>query len=131
MVNDISFFGNTNPWNQPSRGAMLEAVKKANEDAAESLSNKAKADGLDIAGSEENGEKGENGKNNKEKSQLVSFNKTVLNVRLEAYVDNWKEEMGRTKFNLCPRGYGRSSFRFAESLQVSRISRSRSRSSRF
>ncbi len=27
---------------------------------------------------------------------------------------DWMEGMGATRFNLAPRGYGRSSFRFAE-----------------
>ena len=34
---------------------------------------------------------------------------------------NWQKEMGASKFNLCPRGYGRSSFRFAESIQIGRL----------
>jgi hypothetical protein len=34
---------------------------------------------------------------------------------------NWQIEMGASKFNLCPRGYGRSSFRYAESIQIGRI----------
>eukprot|EP01035_Chromulina_nebulosa_P017912 gene17912-23532_t len=29
--------------------------------------------------------------------------------------------MALTKFNLAPRGYGRSSFRFAESIQMGRV----------
>eukprot|EP01039_Chlorochromonas_danica_P004126 gene4126-4525_t len=33
----------------------------------------------------------------------------------------WIEDMKNTKFNLAPRGYGRSSFRFAESIQLGRI----------
>lgn len=33
----------------------------------------------------------------------------------------WVEDMSGTKFNLAPRGYGRSSFRFAESIQMGRI----------
>ena len=35
--------------------------------------------------------------------------------------DKWQKEMGASRFNLCPRGYGRSSFRFAESIQIGRI----------
>jgi hypothetical protein len=34
---------------------------------------------------------------------------------------NWKKEMLHTKYNLCPRGYGRNSFRFAESIQMGRV----------
>jgi len=33
----------------------------------------------------------------------------------------WETDMQETKFNLAPRGYGRSSFRFAESIQMGRI----------
>lgn len=33
----------------------------------------------------------------------------------------WKKDMASTKFNLAPRGYGRSSFRFAESIQMGRV----------
>ncbi len=35
--------------------------------------------------------------------------------------NKWQKEMGVSRFNLCPRGYGRSSFRFAESIQIGRI----------
>jgi hypothetical protein len=34
---------------------------------------------------------------------------------------SWKQDMEHTKYNLAPRGYGRSSFRFAESVQMGRI----------
>jgi hypothetical protein len=34
---------------------------------------------------------------------------------------NWVHDMSMTKFNLAPRGYGRTSFRFAESIQIGRI----------
>jgi hypothetical protein len=34
---------------------------------------------------------------------------------------SWKAEMNATKFNLAPRGYGRSSFRFSESIQMGRV----------
>jgi len=34
---------------------------------------------------------------------------------------SWKQDMEQTKFNLAPRGYGRNSFRFAESIQLGRI----------
>jgi len=34
---------------------------------------------------------------------------------------SWMQDMNYTKFNLAPRGYGRSSFRFAESIQMGRI----------
>jgi hypothetical protein len=34
---------------------------------------------------------------------------------------SWKHDMAHTKFNLAPRGYGRSSFRFAESIHLGRV----------
>lgn len=39
----------------------------------------------------------------------------------DGYSAQWQEDMESTKFNLAPRGYGRSSFRFAESIQMGRI----------
>jgi len=33
----------------------------------------------------------------------------------------WQKDMSNTKFNLAPRGYGRSSFRFAEAIQMGRV----------
>jgi len=33
----------------------------------------------------------------------------------------WKEDMANTRFNLAPRGVGRSSFRLAESVQMGRV----------
>lgn len=33
----------------------------------------------------------------------------------------WQQDMESTKYNLAPRGYGRSSFRLAESIQMSRV----------
>ena len=34
---------------------------------------------------------------------------------------SWQKDMYATKFNLAPRGYGRSSFRYAEAIQMGRI----------
>lgn len=34
---------------------------------------------------------------------------------------DWKNKISRTKFNLSPRGYGRSSFRTAEIIQIGRL----------
>jgi hypothetical protein len=34
---------------------------------------------------------------------------------------NWKQLMASTLFNLCPRGYGRNSYRLAEVIQLGRI----------
>lgn len=34
---------------------------------------------------------------------------------------NWVHDMSMTKFNLAPRGYGRTSFRFAEAIHLGRI----------
>lgn len=47
-------------------------------------------------------------------------NKLNMTVKYDL-TDNWQKEMGASKFNLCPRGYGRSSFRYAESIQIGRI----------
>lgn len=34
---------------------------------------------------------------------------------------SWRANMESTKFNIAPRGYGRSSFRFVESIQMGRL----------
>ena len=34
---------------------------------------------------------------------------------------SWEKEIGKTKFNLAPRGYGRTSYRLAEIVQIGRI----------
>ena len=34
---------------------------------------------------------------------------------------SWKKDMETTKFNVAPRGYGRSSFRFSEAIQMGRV----------
>jgi len=36
-------------------------------------------------------------------------------------VSSWMQDMNYTKFNLAPRGHGRASYRFAESIQMGRI----------
>lgn len=47
---------------------------------------------------------------------------TELNMTIKyEQTTDWQKEMGYSKFNLCPRGYGRSSFRYAESIQIGRI----------
>ena len=45
-----------------------------------------------------------------------------LNVSLRTgQGPTWQKDMQGTKFNLAPRGYGRSSFRYAEAIQMGRI----------
>ncbi|KAJ1440256.1 hypothetical protein B484DRAFT_153623 [Ochromonadaceae sp. CCMP2298] len=39
----------------------------------------------------------------------------------QAQGGDWLHDMNRTKYNLAPRGYGRSSFRFAECIQMGRM----------
>jgi hypothetical protein len=39
----------------------------------------------------------------------------------QAQGKDWLIDMNRTKYNLAPRGYGRSSFRFAECIQMGRM----------
>lgn len=55
---------------------------------------------------------------------LEEINKVANSVGLSFKTGSgptWKDDMQQTKFNLAPRGYGRSSFRFAESIQMGRI----------
>lgn len=40
---------------------------------------------------------------------------------VSSLTDKWVEEVAVTKFNLAPRGYGRSSYRMAEVIQIGRI----------
>eukprot|EP00607_Mallomonas_marina_P006706 CAMPEP_0182438178 /NCGR_PEP_ID=MMETSP1167-20130531/85572_1 /TAXON_ID=2988 /ORGANISM="Mallomonas Sp, Strain CCMP3275" /LENGTH=90 /DNA_ID=CAMNT_0024631407 /DNA_START=429 /DNA_END=698 /DNA_ORIENTATION=- len=35
--------------------------------------------------------------------------------------EQWQQDMANTKYNLCPRGFGRTSYRLAETIQIGRI----------
>jgi hypothetical protein len=53
---------------------------------------------------------------------LVETTATGLNMTYRhGSGSSWQHDMAHTKFNLAPRGYGRSSFRFAESVHLGRV----------
>jgi len=45
----------------------------------------------------------------------------ALSTFFSSYTDDWEKSMQDTRFNLAPRGYGRSSFRFSEIIQMGRV----------
>lgn len=65
------------------------------------------------------------GKNHHARPAMMEKIKTAadaLNMTFrQALGPTWKADMEMTKFNLAPRGYGRNSFRFSESIQLGRV----------
>ena len=55
---------------------------------------------------------------------LIEMIDSLLAVKLYPQFNsstNWKEDISHTKFNLAPRGYGRTSYRLAEIIQIGRL----------
>jgi hypothetical protein len=78
--------------NQMSRPAMFDEIQKAVKDVASST------------------------------STIDSMNDNEKFItKFSSHADDWEKQMIDSRFNFAPRGYGRSSFRYAEIIQMGRI----------
>lgn len=68
------------------------------------------------------GTRNQHGSTRPEMFAQISAACAALNISLRLdQGPTWQKDMCATKFNLAPRGYGRSSFRYAESIQLGRV----------